>query len=305
MELKKISSLEEIDEEKVAITIGNFDGVHIGHQYVINKIKENKEANSNLVVVTFNPHPTEVLSPRENYLINDNSEKFRMLEALGVDYLFEIEFTRDLSTLSGEEFLERYFSTENMHKSFYLGYDFSFGANKKDGVEIIEKFCLQNGYDFLVLERKEVSELSISSSQIRECVLTGKVEEANRLLGRDFAMSGVIVKGEGRGKQIGFPTANLKYKMTNLVPSKGVYETSTLYQGGVYKSITNIGVKPTFEDEAELTVETFILDFDKDIYGESFNLVFHKKQRDEKKFSSVNDLIIQIGKDVDIRRKNA
>ncbi|MFT6068829.1 MAG: riboflavin kinase/FMN adenylyltransferase [Bacteriovoracaceae bacterium] len=302
--MKKITSLEEIDDKRIAITIGNFDGVHIGHQYVINKIKDNKKNDDKLVVVTFNPHPTEVLSPRENYLINNSSEKFKMLESLGVDYLLEIEFTRDLSTLSGEQFLERYFTKKDMYKSFFLGYDFSFGANKKDGVEIIEKFCLKNEYSFLVLDRKEVSELSISSSQIRECILGGKVEEANKLLGRDFTMSGVIVKGEGRGKQIGFPTANLKYPATHIVPAKGVYETSTLYQGGVYKSITNIGVKPTFEDEAELTVETFILNFDKDIYGENFNLIFHKKQRDEKKFSSVNDLIIQIGLDVEMRRKN-
>ena len=222
-----------------------------------------------------------------------------------MDYLYEIEFTRDLSTLTGEDFLKRYFSNKSINKSFYLGYDFSFGANKKDGVEIIEKFCLDNNYTFKVLERKEVSELSISSSQVRECIKQGEIEEANKLLGREFAMSGVIVKGEGRGKQIGFPTANLKYKATHLAPSKGVYETSTLYKGGVYKSVTNIGVKPTFEDSAELTVETFILDFDKDIYGETFNLIFHKKNREEKKFSSVNDLIKQIEKDVVARRENA
>lgn len=303
--MKIITSLEDINETEVAITIGNFDGVHIGHQYVINKIKDDKDEGVKLIVVTFNPHPTEVLSPRENFLINDSSEKFKMLENLGVDYLFEIEFTRDLSTLSGEDFLKRYFSKDKMNKNFYLGYDFSFGANKKDGVEIIEKFCLKNNYKFKVLERKEVSELSISSSQVRKCIHQGKVKEANRFLGRDFAMAGVIVKGEGRGKQIGFPTANLKYKLTHIAPAKGVYETSTLYKGGVYKSVTNIGVKPTFEDGAELTVETFILDFDKDIYGESFNLIFHNKLRDEKKFSSVNDLINQISKDVELRRKNA
>lgn len=303
--MEKITNLEEINEAEIAITIGNFDGVHIGHQYVLNKVKENKSKGIKLVVVTFNPHPTEVLSPRENFLINDTNEKFEMLENLGIDYLFEIEFTRDLSTLTGEEFLKRNFSKDKAKKNFYLGYDFSFGANKKDGVEIIEKFCLTNNYTFKVLDRKEVRELSISSSQIRDCIHHGKLLEANTLLGRKFAMSGVIVKGEGRGKQIGFPTANLKYKLTHIVPSKGVYETSTLYKGGIYKSVTNIGVKPTFEDGAELTVETFILDFDKDIYGENFNLIFHNKLRDEKKFSSVNDLINQIGKDVESRRLNA
>ena len=226
-----------------------------------------------------------------------------LLDAASVDYLLEIEFTRDLSTLSGEEFLNRCFKTEKYKLFFYLGYDFSFGANKKDGVEIIEKFCNKNNFGHEVLNRQSVSELSISSSQIREHINNGNVSSAEKLLGRPFSMKGTIVKGEGRGKQIGFPTANLQFPAVQITPGKGVFHTSVLYKGGLYKSITNIGVKPTFESNADLTVETHILDFDKDIYGESFKLLFHEELRDEKKFSSVNDLIKQIKSDVESRRK--
>lgn len=302
--MKIVKSLKEIKESSIALTIGNFDGVHLGHRFVLDRIKRSLGEDEKLVVISFNPHPATVLSPKLNYLINSDSEKFKLLEEETVDYLYEIDFSRDLSTLSGPEFLDKYIYS-SVHKiKFFLGYDFSFGANKKDGVESIEKFCKKNKYDFETLTRQSIEQLSISSSLIRDLLIEGKIAEANKLLGRDFFLSGTIVKGDGRGRQIGFPTANMSHNPVRLVPGKGVYHTSVLYNEGIYKSITNIGVKPTFESDAAMTVETYLLDFDKYIYGEKFDLFFHSKLRDEKKFDSVNDLIAQISKDVESRRNN-
>ncbi|MBK23732.1 MAG: riboflavin biosynthesis protein RibF [Halobacteriovorax sp.] len=301
--MKLIESLEEIADENLAVTIGNFDGVHIGHQYVLKAIKEKISDDTKLVVISFTPHPSIVLSPRKDFLINEAKDKYELLENAETDYYYEIPFTRDLSTLTGNEFLTKYLSSKSHKIRFFLGYDFSFGANKKDGVNSIEKFCKERNYSFEVLDKKSVKELSVSSSKIRNLIKEGDVKQANRLLGRDFYLSGTIVKGEGRGKQIGFPTANMQYSNLQITPSKGVYYSSVLYKNGMYKSITNIGVKPTFESDAEITVETYILDFDKDIYGETFKLYFHSKLRDEKRFDSVNDLIEQISRDVASRRK--
>lgn len=305
MKLKIVKTLDDIKDNELAITIGNFDGVHLGHKFVIENIKNKLTKNQKLVLITFTPHPSEVLSPRQNFLLNNHNEKIEMLESLGVDYLFVVEFTRDLSTLTGSQFLNKYLSSDIKNVCFYLGYDFSFGANKKDGVNIIEEFCKKQKYEYKVLERCFESDMSISSSRVREEIIEGNIQSANKYLGRDFYITGTIVKGEGRGRQIGFPTANLQYQKERIVPGKGVYSTSVLYKGGKYKSVTNIGVKPTFEENAELTVETNLLDFDKDIYGESFELFFHKKIRDEVKFDSVNDLITQIKKDIATRKKSA
>ncbi len=301
--MKLVTSLKDISDKKIAITIGNFDGVHIGHRYVLNAIKSKVSDDTKLVVISFNPHPSIVLSPRRSFLINLQKEKQVLLANEKVDYYYEIAFTRDLSTLSGEEFLSKYLTSKTHEIRFFLGYDFSFGANKKDGVKSIEEFCAKNNYSFEVLDKKSVEELSVSSSKIRDLIGKGLIKQANSLLGRDFFLEGTIVKGEGRGKQIGFPTANIQYSNLQITPSKGVYYSSVFYKDGMYKSITNIGVKPTFESDAEMTVETFILDFDKDIYGESFKLYLHSKLREEKKFDSVNDLIEQITKDVSSRRE--
>lgn len=302
--MKIVKALSEIDDEKIAITIGNFDGVHIGHQFVINKIKKLLVEGEKLVVLSFDPHPVQVLSPKKGYLINLRTEKLTLLENLGVDFLYEIEFSRDLSTLTGSAFLNKYIQFEGKEIKFYLGHDFSFGANKKDGIYIINNFCHENNLSYQMLDKYTGAKSMVSSSNVREKVRNGSIEEANRLLGREFYLSGTIVKGEGRGRQIGFPTANLQYSKERVIPGEGVYQTHTVYQGGVYKSVTNIGSKPTFESAAGLTVETYILDFDKDIYGETFKLEFIKKIRDEKKFKSVNELIKAIGVDVSLRREN-
>jgi riboflavin kinase/FMN adenylyltransferase len=294
--MKRIKELNEIQDQKFSITIGNFDGVHLGHREIISSIKE-KCNNQDLkfVVISFNPHPLRILRPKDNFLINTYEEKFKLLESLGVDYFLEIPFTRDLSTLSPSEFLEKFILVENL-VCLYMGHDFAFGANKEGDFDFAKSYCKE--IEVKKLDEFKQSNNNISSSVIREKICSGEISDANKLLGREFFLTGTVVKGAGRGRQIGFPTANISYDDSRITPAIGVYITSVEVRGMMYHSVTNIGINPTFKESEEKTVETNIFDFSEDIYGEQLSVHFHKRIRNEKKFSSVNELIEQISKDV-------
>jgi riboflavin kinase/FMN adenylyltransferase len=295
--MKKIENLTDIDSESISITIGNFDGVHSGHQEIIKNIKKRCEKNgSSFVLITFNPHPLRILRPKDNFLINTYEEKFELLSTLGVDYYYEIPFTRDLSTLSPTQFLEDYIFVNKSLKYIYMGHDFAFGANKEGDFNFVSKFC--ENVDVIKLEEFKNDETNISSSKIRSLIEVGDIECTNKLLNRSFYLNGTVIKGAGRGRQIGFPTANIDYSCERITPAIGVYVTSVEVRGMIYHSITNIGINPTFKESSEKTVETNIFDFSEDIYGEELKVLFHKRVRNEKKFSSVNELVEQISKDV-------
>ncbi len=300
--MELIKSIKEVDRP-FGVTIGNFDGVHLGHRAMLGEIKEDcKNLGLELVVITFNPHPIQILRPRENFLINSYDERRQLIEDEGVQYFLEINFTRDFSTLGPEEFLNDYIQSENLKKIF-LGYDFAFGANKQGDAGFVEKYSKDRNLDFKILDEFVASEKGVSSSKVREQLKSGNVEVARKLLGRDFYVSGRIVKGEGRGKIIGFPTANISYDEARIIPQRGVYATRTIYRDQTYFSVTNVGLNPTFCERDSLSVETHLLDFENDIYGEFIKVEFVKRIRDEKKFSSVNELVGQIKKDAVESRK--
>ena len=299
--MKKIKCLTEIEESSFCITIGNFDGLHLGHQDVISSVKsECQKNNSKIVIISFNPHPLRILRPKDNFLINTYSEKEMLLRELGVDYFYEIPFTRDLSTLSPSEFLEKFILVNSSLKAIYMGHDFAFGANKEGDFSFAKNYCQEIEVKKLEIFKK--SDKDISSTIIRKNIVSGDVCEAGQLLGRNFFLSGTVVKGAGRGRQIGFPTANISYDNERITPAIGVYVTSVEVRGMKYHSVTNIGINPTFKDNEDKTVETNIFDFSEDIYGEQLCVLFHKRIRDERKFESVNDLIEQISSDVEFAK---
>lgn len=300
--MKRIESLKNIDSESISITIGNFDGVHVGHQEIIKNIKAKcTENNSKFVLITFNPHPLRILRPKDNFLINTYKEKFELLSKLGVDYYYEIPFTRDLSTLSPTKFLDDFIFVNKSLKYIYMGHDFAFGANKEGDFDFVCSFSKK--VQVIKLEEFKSQDSNISSSRIRKFVLDGNIDETNRLLDRPFFLKGTVVKGAGRGRQIGFPTANIDYSSDRITPAIGVYITSVLVRGMVYHSITNIGINPTFSETNDKTVETNIFNFSEDIYGEELKVLFHKRVRNEKRFASVNELIEQISIDVVIAKE--
>ena len=307
--MKVIHRLEEIDlingaYPALGLTIGNFDGVHLGHQQLLKHLKQ-KCLDKSLVfaVVTFVPHPQKILhAERERYLISSYLQRRKYLEESGVDYLVEIDFTRDFSTLSGEDFLDKFILTYPNISSVYLGYDFAFGAHKQGSFDLVKNHCKLKNIDVEIQPKFELDHTVISSSRIRKAIEDGAVHEATALLGRPLCLDGVVVKGEGRGKKIGFPTANIQIATDSIVPKLGVYVTRTVYKGMIFKSITNIGKNPTFKDSDQITIETNIFDFDSDIYGENIHVEFIQRVRDEKRFPTVSDLVDQIKSDVDFAR---
>lgn len=302
--LEIIKSIQEINNQPLSITIGNFDGVHLGHQDFLNYIKNDAVKNNlKLLVITFIPHPAFVLKAQPHYLLNTYNERRTLLANAKVDYLLELDFTRDFSTLTPEEFLDKFvFSSKNVKKIF-LGYDFHFGANKSGNFELAKSQAVRRGVELIVHSEYKVSTDAVSSSRIRNLIRSGEVGEVPALLGRNYFLCGRVIKGEGRGRQIGFPTANLGYDLNMIMPSNGVYITRTRLSNMTYESVTNVGVNPTFTDGYEIHVETHLLGFSRDIYGEEMSVEFVKKIRDEKKFASVNELVTQIGIDVENVKK--
>lgn len=303
--MRSLHSLQDLKSEDgsrpaIGLTIGNFDGVHLGHRQLLKKIKSDCVSKNLLfVVVTFIPHPQKILQPEKTrFLINSYDQRRLLLEQMGVDVLIEMSFTRDFSTLSPEDFMSQHLLQYPNLKNFYLGYDFAFGANKEGGHDLVNQVCNPKGIKVEIQPKFEYENEVVSSSLIRDRIQSGKLDEVNEILGRPFHLEGVVVKGEGRGKKIGFPTANIQVSTDLIVPQKGVYITRTVYEGMTYNSVTNIGNNPTFNDSTNIHIETNLFDFNTDIYGEVLDIQFLKKIRDEKKFPTVNDLIQQIKSDV-------
>lgn len=289
-------------EGPVALTIGNFDGVHLGHRHLISSIRGTLSESEKLAVMTFVPHPLEILGPMNGFLLNSYNERRDLFESIGLDYLVEIKFSRDFSTLSPQQFLERYILNSRQVKKLFLGYDFSFGAKKAGTFEFAKEFMENKGVEVLMLDASH--ELNPpSSTMIRNLLMSGDIESANKLLGRLFFLSGRVVKGAGRGKIIGFPTANLEIEPQRLIPGNGVYASFVTRRGQRLRSITNIGFNPTFTDSKVKQVETYILDFNDDLYGEILKVELTAKIRDEKKFSSASELVAQIALDVKEREQ--
>jgi riboflavin kinase/FMN adenylyltransferase len=304
--LQNLLEIEKWDNRAadVGVTIGNFDGVHRGHRQLLKKIKQEcLEKKIKFALVTFLPHPQKILNPeREHYLINSYEVRRDLLASLGVDYLIEIGFTRDFSTLSPEQFLQLYLLSYPQLKKIYLGYDFAFGANKQGGLELVQQLCLPRSIEVELQPKFEWQDQVVSSSLIRQLVSKGEMSQVTDLLQRPFHLEGFVVKGEGRGKKIGFPTANIQMAQDLIVPECGVYVTRTRHKELIYNSVTNIGHNPTFNESHLIHVETHLFQFGQDIYGEKLTIEFFHKIRDERKFPTVNDLIFQIEQDANFAK---
>ena len=310
--MKILKSLRELDTENlggIAISFGNFDGFHRGHQKLIGEQRAlAHDLGLELVVVTFNPHPKKILREKdEPFLLCSREKKIQLLTEAGIRFRVEIPFTRDFSTQSAEDFLHKFILKSKLLKSIFLGWDFAFGANKTGDSQAVRKICDEFRKDDPITIHTfpvyDFGEGGISSSIIRKELFEGNVEKVQKMLGRNFSVSGLVVRGEGRGRIIGVPTANISFSEDIIIPVRGVYSTLTTYKDMIYKSVTNIGHNPTFNNSRTISVETHLLDFDETIYGEIVEVHFVKHLRDEKKFSNVNDLVEQIKKDIEFVRR--
>ncbi|MGA1861940.1 bifunctional riboflavin kinase/FAD synthetase [Deferribacter thermophilus] len=278
------------------ITIGNFDGVHIGHQTIIKKVLTlAKEFNLKSGVVTFSPHPIKFFN-KNIKLIMTERKKIEIFEKMGVDYYFNLAFNESIANMDPEIFI-REFLVKSLKANFIVvGYDYRFGRKRKGDYELLKMLETKYGFTAFKIPPVKVDDIIVSSSNIRKLLQKGDIELANKMLGRAFSIEGKVVKGDGYGRLLGYPTANLAVE-NELIPANGIYATKCILNGKIYNSVTNIGIRPTLVNKNEIRVETHIFDFKKDIYNEFIELEFYNYLREEKKFDNINDLIEQIKKD--------
>jgi riboflavin kinase/FMN adenylyltransferase len=299
---------QKITCEHAVVTIGNFDGVHLGHQKIIQTTLEKAKARGGTsIAYTFRPHPQIALKPDSSIqLLSTYDEKIELLGATGLDIMVEEPFSREFSTIAPEQFFSDVLLRQLNAEEIVVGYDFAFGKGRVGHLEALGEFCKSAGVELTVVPAQRIDSEVVSSSRVRQHLLAGAIESANALLGRSFSYKGVVIKGDQRGRTIGFPTANLKLENKLALPF-GVYATRTVFQSKVYPSVTNVGVRPTFQHEPgkELPalVETHLLDTTIDLYGNSLEVQFEKRLRAEKKFSGIDELKKQITLDVKEARK--
>ena len=304
--MKIFRNIDRINEvfPRPCVTIGNFDGVHFGHQQLFATVVEKaKKQNGTSVAITFNPHPLQVLLPEGIKLISNCEQKAELIEAAGIDVLIIIPFTREFSKTGADSFVQDFLVNILNIKELVVGYDYAFGKGRSGNIEFLKKQGEQAGFPVTVVDALYVDDQLVSSTRIRELVRNGEVMAAQRLLGRNYQIRGTVQMGKQRGgKLIGFPTANLKFNEEDLVPRHGVYVVQVVYAGRCYGGVLNIGYNPTFGEEL-LVAETHIFDFNEDIYGRPIRVNLLKFLRGEVKFDGVKQLAAQIAEDVTAAKK--
>jgi len=284
------------------VAIGNFDGVHLGHQAILRLAKNHAiRLGLPLVCYTFNPHPTFELKPQSKLkLLMTYEEKRELLASYGVDYCVEERFDAEFAKISAHDFFQTVIRDALRARVVVVGDNFSFGRNREGTLEVLNQYCKEASITLEAMRPMLAEGSPISSSRIRACLAEGQVAQAERLLGRPFFYRSEVVHGDQRGRTLGFPTANMRCE-EKFPLRTGVYATSVLWQGKRHLSVTNIGVRPTF-DSVGLRVETHILDQTFELYGECLEVRFHERIRDEQKFASIDQLKAQISSDTKLAR---
>jgi riboflavin kinase / FMN adenylyltransferase len=282
------------------VTSGTFDGVHLGHQKILNRIREiARLIQGETVLITFWPHPRLVLYPEEHNLrlLSTFEEKAKLLRQLGIDHLITIPFTQEFSQLSSEEFIRKVLIESIETKKLVIGYDHRFGKNREGSFEYLKTNSASFGFELEEISRQDVDEIGVSSTKIRKALESGDVKTAMASLGRPYELNGIVIKGQQIGRSIGFPTANIHipndYK---LIPKDGVYAVEALVDGSLFKAMLNIGNRPTV-DGTKKTVEANLFDFQGDLYDKQITIYFRQFLREERKFENLQALKNQLIQD--------
>jgi riboflavin kinase/FMN adenylyltransferase len=293
------------------LTIGNFDGLHVGHRAIMEIVIERARAlDGEAVVFTFHPHPRKVLRPdRAPRLLTTIEQKAELLEQAGVDVLIVEPFDRDFAATSPDRFVEEYIYRRIRPMEVYVGYDFHFGRDREGSMRLLTETGPRLGFAVTIIPEVTQGERDVNSTRIRDLLEEGQVDEAGELLGRPFSVRGVVVKGDGRGRGIGFPTANLDAE-NEVLPAAGVYAGELRFldggeppRGSLKAAVANVGVRPTFRDDQGFLAEAHLIDFEGDLYGRRVELAFRHRLRSEQKFPDVEALREQIARDVEEARR--
>jgi riboflavin kinase/FMN adenylyltransferase len=282
------------------VTSGTFDGVHLGHQKILTRIREIARSNQGeTVLITFWPHPRLVLYPNEHKLrlLSTFEEKAKLLRKFGIDHLITIPFTQEFSQMTSQEFIQKVLIDAIQTKKLVIGYDHRFGKNREGSFEYLKANSSAFGFELEEISRQDVEEIAVSSTKIRTALESGDVKVAESCLGRPYELNGLVIKGQQIGRSIGFPTANIHipndYK---LIPRDGVYAVEVAVDGNLYKAMLNIGNRPTV-DGSKKTVEANLFDFQGDLYDKQITVYFHNFLREERKFESLESLKSQLVQD--------
>ena len=286
------------------VTIGNFDGVHLGHQklfdHVVTRARQDRGIS---VAITFDPHPLKVLSPKGIRLISTTPQKIELIERAGIDVLVILPFTRDTAVITAEDFVDEVLLERIGMRDLVVGYDYALGKGRQGDTSFLLRQAREKGFRVEVMPALYAHGQLVSSSRIRELVAAGKMGDVRRLLGRYYQIRGLVQWGRQRGgRLLGFPTANLSLSEEDLCPKRGVYVTQVLYDGRQYGGVSNIGYNPTFGDTA-LVAETHIFDFNADIYGRPLRINLLRHLRNEIAFSGPDALARQISRDIEVARR--
>lgn len=279
------------------VTSGTFDGVHLGHQKILGRLKElAARKQGETVLLTYWPHPRLILQPEDNRLrlLTTLTEKVKLLEELGVDHLIILPFTKELSQMSSEEFIREILVEKIQTKTLVIGYDHKFGKNREGSFEYLKSHSHLFGFDMEEISRQDVDDSAVSSTKIRTALAQGDISTASKYLGRPYFLSGQVVKGQQIGRSIGFPTANIqvvdKYK---LLPRDGAYAVYAEVGAIRYKAILNIGDRPTVDGKKK-TIEAHLIDFEGDVYGQELSIYFQEFLREEERFENLDALKNQL-----------
>ncbi|MCW9708928.1 bifunctional riboflavin kinase/FAD synthetase [Fodinibius salsisoli] len=290
-----------VHNPNTVLTVGTFDGVHAGHRAILDTVvRKAKERKARSVLVTFDPHPRNIINPGESgiKLLTTTQERSEILKELGIDEMVVIPFDRDFSLLSSEEFIRDVIYEKIGVSEFVIGYDHHFGRDRKGTIETIETLGKELDFDAYVVSKREIGDQTVSSTAIRKAISEeGNVERAATFLQRPYRLNGMVVHGDKRGKEIGYPTANIKPEHPEkILPQDGVYAVRVRVMDNWFKGMMNIGTRPTFDGKVR-TLEVNLFDFDENIYGKEVQVRFFNRIRKEIKFDGINELIQQLKKD--------
>ncbi|MCK9281600.1 MAG: bifunctional riboflavin kinase/FAD synthetase [Melioribacteraceae bacterium] len=296
-----------LDKNKsYVVTVGTFDGVHIGHQEILTSlIDEAKVLNADSLVFTFEPHPRSIVSKNFNLrLLTTYSEKVELFESYGIENLFIASFNEEFAKLSFEDFVKKYFIDKINTKKIVIGYDHRFGKDRTGDEINLKLLGTKYGFDVDSIPAKIKGDEIVSSTKIRYYLESGEIKKANSYLNRNYSISGVVVEGAKRGRTLGYPTANVNVKNSSkAIPAVGVYIAYSFLEGEKFASIVNIGLRPTFTDSHEIVIESHLLDFGETFYGKEIKIEFIDRLREEIKFSKKEELISQLNLDKAKARK--
>jgi riboflavin kinase/FMN adenylyltransferase len=294
---------EVTHDDNTIITLGTFDGIHVGHRFIIEEVvKKASDLGGRSFLITYHPHPRKII-PGQNQLnlLSTPSEKIEIFEKLGIENLLIVNFTKKFSQLNPELFIDNYVVNGIGTKEIIIGYDHHFGKGRGGNQDFLKSMGEKSGFEVTVIPEYKMSNVTISSSKIRNALLQGDISRANEYLGRQYAFTGTVIGGDKRGRELGYPTANLRIDDEDkLLPALGIYAVEVTLKEEKKHGLLSVGKRPTFYESGDVVPEVYLFDFNEDIYGEEITVSLVERIRGEEKFSSANELIEQMNKDKEI-----